>query len=126
VRIDVAQGAVPTATAATLWNGPAVDLSALDVVTRDAEVTLTGRGEPGTTIRVRNFGVTPTRLSEATVATDGTFSVLVPLDAGQNDLEVAQRAGTLEARSFTGTMYELVGRSVIGARIYIVRVPEVE
>jgi hypothetical protein len=126
VRIEAAQAVSPTVSAVTTYSGPAVDIEALDVVTADAETTLRGRGEPGATIRVRNWAVSPAQLSEGTVTADGTFSVVVPLLAGKNDLEVAQRTGSLEARSFTGTMFELLGRTVLGARIYIVRVPEVE
>jgi hypothetical protein len=126
VRVEAAQASTSTVTAGTSYGGPAVDLEALDVVTRDAETTLRGRAEAGATIRIRNWSVHPAQLSEGTVAADGSFAVAVPLLAGLNDLEVAQRVGTDEARSWTGTMFELSGRTVLGARIYVVRVPEVE
>jgi hypothetical protein len=75
---------------------------------------------------VKNYSVHPTRSTEATVGEDGAFEVAVPLEAGQNDLEVSQRVETLVVRSLTGTMFELSGRVVLGARTYVVRVPEVE
>ncbi|MBI5502989.1 MAG: hypothetical protein HY907_22280, partial [Deltaproteobacteria bacterium] len=126
VRID-APGTLPLdVDAATVWHGPAVDVAALDLVTPGAEAPMNGRGEPGATIRVANFLARPTQFTETTVSPDGTFALVVPLLPGLNDLEVSQSAGGLSARSFTGTMYELVGRAVVGARIYIVRVPEVE
>ena len=87
---------------------------------------MTGRGEPGATIRVTNYAVRPAQFTETAVNADGTFTIVVPLLAGLNDFEVSQRADGLMARSFTGTMFELSGRTVLGARIYIVRVPEVE
>ncbi|NMC71512.1 MAG: hypothetical protein GYA57_15790, partial [Myxococcales bacterium] len=112
--------------AGSFWRGPAVDLEALDVLTRDAETEFRGRGEPGATVRVWNYALRPAAWSEGTVQADGTFAVRVPLQPGLNDFEVTQRTDGLEARSWTGTMFELSGRSVLGARIYVVRVPEVE
>jgi hypothetical protein len=126
VRFEAAQESAPAVTAASNWRGPAVDLEALDLLTRDAETELRGRGEPGATIRVRNHVLRPAGLSEAVVEADGTFVVRVPLQPGLNDFEVWQRTGSVEVRSLTGTMFELTGRAVLGARIYIVRVPEVE
>gem|GEM_PF-3488738 len=122
-------GDPPTAVgvgAGSFWRGPAVDLAALDVLTRDAEIEFRGRGEPGATVRVWNDSLRPAGCSETTAQADGTFAVRVPLQAGLNDFRVTQQTDGLEARSWTGTMFELSGRSVQGARIYVVRVPEVE
>jgi hypothetical protein len=126
VRFDAAQELAPPISAGSTWRGPAVDLEALDVLTRDAETEFRGRGEPGATIKVRNYSQRPTGVSETTVGGDGTFTVRVSLQAGINDFEVTQATGAAEVRSLTGTMFELSGRAVLGARIYVVRVPEVE
>lgn len=126
VRFEGTQEAAPAAAAGSVWRGAVVDLEALDVLTRDAETEFRGRGEPGATVRVWNYAQRPPGLSETTVDGDGTFAVRAPLQPGLNDFEVTQRTGGLEARSLTGTMFELSGRTVLGARIYVVRVPEVE
>ncbi|MBN1771885.1 MAG: hypothetical protein JXB32_11520, partial [Deltaproteobacteria bacterium] len=126
VRFEGPQEAAPTVVSGSAWRGPAVDLEALDLLTRDAETEFRGRGEPGATVRVWNHSQRPAGLSEGAVEADGTFTVRVPLQPGLNDFEVTQLAGGFEARSLTGTMYELSGRAVLGARIYVVRVPEVE
>jgi hypothetical protein len=125
VREDRVGGTIAVE-AGSAYRGAAVDVSALDVVVPDAEIPLAGTGRPGAAVIVRNYSVTPAARTEGVVGADGTFAVRVPLQPGLNDLEVAQRDGAIEARSWIGTIFELSGTTVLGARIYVVRVPEVE
>jgi Glucodextranase, domain B len=69
-------------------SAPTVDVSAPldDEVTSASSVTVTGRTEGGTSLHVHN--TTAGTAANATAGTDGTFSVSVPLIAGDNTLVV--------------------------------------
>lgn len=116
----------PVATPAGWIAGPSVDLAGLQQITREPTLPLRGRGDPGTTIRVR-IVETPSEFSTMVMA-DGTWSVNIELQPGLNRLAVRQTDAMMNtAQSWSGTNIlfgtEGMNPTVLGATVDLVYLP---